>query len=131
MDRKRQAPLLPTRVLVIALCLVTFAIGLLIISTTALAQDNSTGDQSEITVVDRTIVPANSTTAKANVTHTRQQHHHKIANTLSFRHININIYTAEIFLQYPFHFSIYALSSQYNMVHIKSIYNYFSAEIIS
>lgn len=68
MDRKRQAPLLPTRVLVIALCLVTFAIGLLIISTTALAQDNITGDQSEITVVDRTIVPANSTTAKANVT---------------------------------------------------------------
>lgn len=56
MDRKRQAPLLPTRVLVIALCLITFAIGLLIISTTALAQDNSTGDQqSEITIVDRTI----------------------------------------------------------------------------
>jgi hypothetical protein len=69
MDRKRQAPLLPTRVLVIALCLVTFAIGLLIISTTALAQDNSTGDQRpEITIVDRTIVPANTTTVKTNVT---------------------------------------------------------------
>jgi hypothetical protein len=68
MDRNRQAPLLPTRVLVIALCLVTFAIGLLIISTTALAQDNSTGDQSEITIVDSTIIPANATTVKANVT---------------------------------------------------------------
>ena len=69
MDRKRQAPLLPTRVLVIALCLVSFAIGLLIISTTALAQDNSTGDQQpEITIVDRTIEPANTTTVKANVT---------------------------------------------------------------
>jgi hypothetical protein len=53
MDRKRQAPLLPTRVLVIALCLITFAVGLLIISTTALAQDNGTGDQQpEITIVD-------------------------------------------------------------------------------
>ena len=69
MDQKRQAPLLPTRVLVIALCLVTFAVGLLIISTTALAQDNSTGDQQpEVTTVDRTIVPANATTVKANVT---------------------------------------------------------------
>ena len=70
MDRKRQVPLLPTtRVFVVALCLVIFAIGLLIISTTALAQDNSTGDQQpEITIVDRTIVPANTTTVKANVT---------------------------------------------------------------
>ena len=70
MDRKRQVPLLPTtRVFVVALCLVIFAIGLLIISTTALAQDNSTGDQQpEITIVDRTIVPANMTTVKANVT---------------------------------------------------------------
>ena len=68
MDRKRQAPLLPTRVLVIALCLVTFAIGLLIISTTTLAQANSTDGQSEITIVDRTIVPANVTMSKANVT---------------------------------------------------------------
>jgi hypothetical protein len=69
MDQKRQAPLLPIRVLVIALCLVTFAVGLLIIGTTALAQDNSTGDQqAEVTIVDRTIVPANATTVKANVT---------------------------------------------------------------
>ena len=69
MDQKREAPLLPTRVLVIALCLVTFAVGLLIISTTALAQDNSTGDQQpEVTIVDRTIDPANATTVKANVT---------------------------------------------------------------
>ena len=70
MDRKRQVPLLPTtHVFVVALCLVIFAIGLLIISTTALAQDNSTGDQRpEITIVDRTIVPANTTTVKANVT---------------------------------------------------------------
>ena len=69
MDQKRQASLLPSGVLVIALCLVTFAVGLLIIGTTALAQDNSTGDQqAEVTIVDRTIVPANATTVKANVT---------------------------------------------------------------
>lgn len=43
--------------------------GLLFISTTALAQNSSTGDiQSEITAVDRNIVPANSSTVKANVT---------------------------------------------------------------
>ena len=43
--------------------------GLLFISTTALAQNSSTGDiQSEITAVDRKIVPANSSTVKANVT---------------------------------------------------------------
>ena len=41
---------------------------LLIISTTASAQDNSTDNQSEITIVDRTIVPANTTTIKADVT---------------------------------------------------------------
>jgi hypothetical protein len=64
----RQAPLVPPRVLVVALCLVSFAVGLLIITTTALAQDDSTGDQSEVTIVDRTIVPANTTTVKANVT---------------------------------------------------------------
>ena len=69
MDQKRQSALLPSRVLVIALCLVTFAVGLLIIGTTALAQDNSTGDQqAEVTIVNRTIVPANATTVKANVT---------------------------------------------------------------
>ena len=39
------------------------------ISITALAQNSSTGDiQSEITAVDRKIVPANSSTVKANVT---------------------------------------------------------------
>jgi hypothetical protein len=64
----RQAPLLPPRVLLVALCLVSFAVGLLIITTTALGQDNSTNDQSEVTIVDRTIVPANTTTVKANVT---------------------------------------------------------------
>lgn len=64
----RQIPFLQARVLVVALCLVAFAVSLLIITTTALAQDNSTGDQSEVTVVDRTIVPANTTTVKANVT---------------------------------------------------------------
>jgi hypothetical protein len=64
----RQAPLVPPRVLVVALCLVSFAVGPLIITTTALAQDDSTGDQSEVTIVDRTIVPANTTTVKANVT---------------------------------------------------------------
>ncbi len=64
----RRAPLFPPRVLVVALCLVSFAVGLLIITTTALAQDNSTGEQSEVTIVDRTIVPANTNTVKANVT---------------------------------------------------------------
>jgi hypothetical protein len=64
----RQVKFLQVRVLVVALCLVTFVVGLLIISTTASAQDNSTGNQSEITIVDRTIVPANTTTIKANVT---------------------------------------------------------------
>jgi hypothetical protein len=44
-------------------------IGLLFISATALAQNSSTDDiQSEITAVDRKIVPANSSTVKANVT---------------------------------------------------------------
>lgn len=43
--------------------------GLLFISTTALAQNSSTDDiQSEIIEVDRKIVPANSSTVKANVT---------------------------------------------------------------
>ena len=64
----RQVSFLQVRVLVVALCLVTFVVGLLIISTTASAQDNSTDNQSEITIVDRTIVPANTTTIKANVT---------------------------------------------------------------
>jgi hypothetical protein len=64
----RQVKFLQVKVLVVALCLVTFVVGLLIISTTASAQDNSTDNQSEITIVDRTIVPANTTTIKANVT---------------------------------------------------------------
>ena len=64
----RQVSFLQVRVLVVALCLVIFVVGLLIISTTASAQDNSTDNQSEITIVDRTIVPANTTTIKANVT---------------------------------------------------------------
>ncbi|HEU4443378.1 MAG TPA: hypothetical protein VFY68_17905 [Nitrososphaeraceae archaeon] len=64
----RQVPFLQVRVLVVALYLVTFVVGLLIISTTASAQDNSMDNQSEITIVDRTIVPANTTTIKANVT---------------------------------------------------------------
>lgn len=64
----RQVKFLQVRVLVVALCLVTFVVGLLIISTTASAQDNSTDNQSEITIVDRTIVPSNTTTIKANVT---------------------------------------------------------------
>lgn len=64
----RQVSFLQVRVLVVTLCLVTFVVGLLIISTTASAQDNSTDNQSEITIVDRTIVPANTTTIKANVT---------------------------------------------------------------
>lgn len=64
----RQVKFLQVRVLVVALCLVTFVVGLLIISTTASPQDNSTDNQSEITIVDRTIVPANTTTIKANVT---------------------------------------------------------------
>jgi hypothetical protein len=69
MNRKGQAPLLPSHVLVIALCLTAFAIGILIISTMALAQNNSTGNQQpEITIVERTIVPANKSMVKANVT---------------------------------------------------------------
>jgi hypothetical protein len=64
----RQVPFLQVRVLVVALYLVTFVVGLLIISTTASAQDNSMDNQSEITIVDRTIVPANTTTIKANIT---------------------------------------------------------------
>ena len=67
-DMIRQVSFLQVRVLVVALCLVTFAVGLLIISTTASAQDNSTNNQSEITIEDRTIVPAKTTTMTANVT---------------------------------------------------------------
>jgi hypothetical protein len=69
MNREGQAPLLPTRVLVVALCLAAFAIALFIISTTALAQNSSAGDlQSENTIIDKKIIPANYTTVKTNVT---------------------------------------------------------------
>ena len=72
--------LLPTIVLAVPLCLAAFVVGLLVISNTALAQDTDTGrvnnqnttsasnQQSEFTVVDKTIVPANQTTVKANIT---------------------------------------------------------------
>jgi hypothetical protein len=54
MNREGQAPLLPTRVLVVALCLAAFAICLFIISTTALAQNSGAGDlQSENTIIDK------------------------------------------------------------------------------
>ncbi len=61
--------LVSIRRLVASLSPIACIAGLLFISTTALAQNSSTGDiQSEITVVDRKIVPANSSTVKANVT---------------------------------------------------------------
>jgi hypothetical protein len=57
------------RKLVVSLSPIACVTGLLFISTTALAQNSSTGDiQSEITAVDRKIIPANSSTVKANVT---------------------------------------------------------------
>jgi hypothetical protein len=70
---------LPTIVLAILLCIAAFVVGLLVISNTTLAQDTNTGgvnnqnitsasnQQSEFTVVDKTVVPANQTTVKANV----------------------------------------------------------------
>ena len=59
------------RRLVASLSPIACVTGLLFISIsiTALAQNSSTGDiQSEITAVDRKIVPANSSIVKANVT---------------------------------------------------------------
>jgi hypothetical protein len=54
--------------LVVSLYLATFVIGLLV-NTAALAQNSSAdSSQSEITVIDRKIAPANLTTVKANVT---------------------------------------------------------------
>jgi hypothetical protein len=55
--------------LVVSLYLATFVIGLLVFNTAALAQNSSAdSSQSEITVIDRKIAPANLTTVKANVT---------------------------------------------------------------
>ena len=68
-ERGVNPPLFYIRMLIVSLSLVAYVTCLLFISTTALAQNSSTGDiQSEITVVDRKIVPANSSTVKANVT---------------------------------------------------------------
>jgi hypothetical protein len=64
-----KTPLFSIRTLVASLSPIACVTGLLFIGTTALAQNSSTGDlQSEITVLDREIVPANSSTVKANVT---------------------------------------------------------------
>ena len=63
--------LVSIRRLVASLSPIACITGLLFISIsiTALAQNSSTGDiQSEITAVDRKIVPANSSIVKANVT---------------------------------------------------------------
>jgi hypothetical protein len=61
--------LVSIRRLVASLSPIACITGLLFINTTALAQNSSTDDiQSEITEVDRKIVPANSSTVKANVT---------------------------------------------------------------
>jgi hypothetical protein len=61
--------LVSIRRLVESLSLIVCITGLLFINTTAVAQNSSTGDiQSEITVVERKIVPADSSTVKANVT---------------------------------------------------------------
>ncbi|HEY3524726.1 MAG TPA: hypothetical protein VGK47_00910 [Nitrososphaeraceae archaeon] len=66
---KVNTSLVSIRTLVISLSSIACITGLLFISTTALAQNSSTGDiLSEITAVERKIVPANSSTVKANVT---------------------------------------------------------------
>jgi hypothetical protein len=78
MSRKGQELISPTMVLVVVLCS-AFHVDLLIISTAVFAQSTNTSglnnhttsasdQQSEITIVDKTIVPANKTTVKANVT---------------------------------------------------------------
>lgn len=79
MSRKGQERISPTAVIVVVLCS-AFYVDLLIISTAVFTQDTNTSDlnnqsttsasdeQSEITIVDKTIVPANKTTVKANVT---------------------------------------------------------------
>jgi hypothetical protein len=66
---KVKTSLASIRRLVASLSPIACITGLLFISTTTLAQNSSTDDmQSEITAVDRKIVPANSSTVKANVT---------------------------------------------------------------
>ena len=79
MGREEQERISPTTVLVVVLCS-AFYVDLIIISTAVFAQGtNSSGlnnesttsasdQQSEITIVDKTIVPANKTTVKADVT---------------------------------------------------------------
>jgi len=79
MGREGQERISPTTVLVVVLC-TAFYVGLLIISTTVFAQGTNTSglnnqssisasdQQSEIAIVDKTIVPANKTTVKGNVT---------------------------------------------------------------
>jgi hypothetical protein len=79
MSRKGQELISPTMVLVVLLCS-TFHVDLLIFSTGVFAQGTNTSglnnqsttsasdQQLEITIVDKTIVPANKTTVKANVT---------------------------------------------------------------
>jgi hypothetical protein len=78
MSRKGQKLISPTTVLVVVLSS-AFYVDLIIItavfaqgtSTSGLDNQSTTGasdQQSEITLVDKTIVPANKTTVKANVT---------------------------------------------------------------
>ena len=78
MSRKGQERISPTTVIVVLLCSAFYVD--LIISTTVFAQDTNTSglnnqrtisasdQQSEIAIVDKTIVPANKTTVKGNVT---------------------------------------------------------------
>jgi hypothetical protein len=56
------------QILAIGISIATMAIAPSLVDNLASAQDNSTDNQSEITIVDRIIVPANTTTIKANVT---------------------------------------------------------------
>jgi hypothetical protein len=79
MSRKGQELISPAMVIVVVLCS-EFHVDLLNISTAVFAQGTNTSglnnqsttsasdQQSEITIVDKTIVPANKTTVKANVT---------------------------------------------------------------
>ena len=79
MSRKGQELISPAMVIVVVLCS-EFHVDLLNISTAVFAQGTNTSglnnqsttsasdQQSEITIVDKYIVPANKTTVKANVT---------------------------------------------------------------
>ena len=79
MSRKGQELISPAMVIVVVLCS-EFHVDLLNISTAVFAQGTNTSglnnqsttsasdQQSEFTIVDKTIVPANKTTVKANVT---------------------------------------------------------------